>query len=255
MSGPRAVVVVAIVVVAVVGAAGGCRSPRAGAPADSTAGVRSAAGLAERIDDPDRVRRIEEAALALQPVDAWRATQILRQRVRIEWPGGSDAFDAVLQRRPGELALVGLGPMNLVGFRLALVAVGSEDGRVEKVELENRSGRDLPFSAAHILADVQRVFYPWIETSDPAGSVEGGDCAVCERSGRWGPIAVWERGSPGRLVERRFAIADAVDAGEVRVRYADWQGEPAFPKRVDLENGWFGYRLQIETLESLEPTH
>jgi len=249
MSGARAIVVMAVLF-AVPIAVGGCRSPGAGAPAEPAADVRAMPGMADHIDDPERLRRIEAAALALQPVDAWSAQRILRQRVRIEWPGGSDAFDAVLQRRPGELALVGLGPMNLVGFRLALVAVESEDGRVEKVEIENRSGRDLPFSAAHILADVQRVFYPWIAAGDETGS----DCGDCERSGRWGPIAVWERGSPGRLFERRFAIADALDAGEVRVRYADWQGEPAFPKRVDLENGWFGYRLQIETLESLEPT-
>ena len=43
------------------------------------------------------------------------------------------------------------------------------------------------------------------------------------------------------------------EAGQVRVRYADWRGTPALPFRVELENGWFGYRLTIETLEVLAP--
>jgi hypothetical protein len=239
MSGPRAVAVL-LVVVAAFFAAGGCRSPQARAPGAAT----------ERITDPERVRRIEEGALRLQPVDAWDGPRILRQRVRIDWPGGSQTFDAVLQRRPGELALVGLGPMNLVGFRLALVAAEAGSGTPERIELENHSGRELPFSAAHILADVQRVFYPWLA----AGGDEASDCAVCERSGRRGDVSIWERGAPGRLAERRFALVDVPEAGEVRIRYADWQGEPAFPKRVDLQNGWFGYRLRIETLESLGST-
>lgn len=239
MSGPRAVVLLGVVVAAFF-AAGGCRSPHSGAPEAST----------ERITDPKRVRRIEEVALRLQPVEAWDGQWILRQRVRIDWPGGSRSFDAVLQRRPGELALVGLGPMNLVGFRLALVAAEAGSGAPERVELENRSGQPLPFSAAHILADVQRVFYPWLA----AGGDEASDCAVCERSGRQGDVSIWERGAPKRLAERRFALVDVPEAGEVRIRYADWQGEPAFPKRVDLQNGWFGYRLRIETLESLGST-
>ncbi|MFO0690673.1 MAG: DUF3261 domain-containing protein [Myxococcota bacterium] len=197
--------------------------------------------------EAEQRKSIEAAALALLPVDAWPGSRLLRQRVEVEWPSGGEGFDAVLQRRPGELALIGLGPMNLVGFRLALVAVGEavagEGG--SRIEFENRSGRPLPFAPAHILADVQRVFYRWL----PEAAIS--DCpGVCERSGRVGAVAVWERHAAGRLLERRFVIADRLEAGEVRIRYADWQGEPALPRRVELENGWFGYRLAIETLEA-----
>ncbi len=38
----------------------------------------------------------------------------------------------------------------------------------------------------------------------------------------------------------------------MRIRYADWQGDPPVPRQVVIENGWFGYRITIETLESLE---
>lgn len=200
--------------------------------------------LAARIADPERVRRIERAALTLLPVDAWPAARILRQRVRIEWGGGSESFDAVLQRRPGELSLLGLGPMNLVGFRLALLSAAPGTGGADRLEFENRSGRELPFTPTHILADVQRVFYPWL--------LDGPDCGACERRGTQGSVAVVEERVGGHLSLRRFELLEDPEAGSVQVRYAEWQGDPAWPGRVEIENGWFGYRIAIETLESLE---
>ncbi|MBY0400204.1 DUF3261 domain-containing protein [Myxococcota bacterium] len=265
--------VVLVGLLAVIGLGSGCSS----APStDSSTKVAKENAKAETI------RSIEAVALALLPVDAWLGHRILRQRVRVEWPSGGESFDAVLQHRRGELALIGLGPMNLVGFRLALVEGGTPpaddptspggppaDERdvagpgTQRIEFENRSGRALPFSPAHILADVQRVFYPWLPEpwlpepmSSEQGSPEPGraapaDCpGGCERSGRPGAVAVWERQIEGRLVERRFGLPGRLEAGEVRIRYADWRGEPAFPGRVELENGWFGYRLTIDTLES-----
>lgn len=215
-----------------IGIGTGCRHSGAPTSAES-AGAPSA-------DSAGAPASIEAAATEMRPVDAWPGSRMLRQRVRVEWPGGSEVFDAVLQRRPGELALLGLGPMNLVGFRLALV-----EG--PRIEFENRSGRALPFAPAHILADVQRVFYPWLP--EP-WSPEPADCSSgCERSGQVGSIAVWERQVDGRLVERRFALAERLDAGSVEIRYADGADETGPRPRVELENGWFGYRLTIETLE------
>lgn len=218
----------------------GCRS----LPVPETRDELDLRPLAARVADPELVRRIESAALTLLPVDAWPAERFLRQRVRIEWDGGSESFDAVLQRRPGELSLIGLGPMNLVGFRLALLAADPGSGGPDELEFENRSGRELPFSPTHILADVQRVFYPWL--------LEGAACGDCERSGRRGSVAIFEKLAGDRLVERRFEIPSDPEAGSVRIRYADWQGDPAVPREVVIGNGWFGYRITIETLESLE---
>lgn len=196
-----------------------------------------------RASDPDEhVVLVEAVALALRPVDDWPRRQMLRQRVRIEWSQGEEGFDAVLQKRPGELALIGLGPMNLVGFRLALVAKQGVGGPTDRIDFENRSGRELPFSPAHMLADVQRVFYPWIEA-------EAG-CGDCERSGRRGGLEVWEREESGVLAERRFGLVGFPEEGLVRIRYADWRGDPAVPRSVEVDNAWFGYRLRIETLET-----
>ncbi len=197
----------------------------------------------EELDLRPLASRIEAVARTLLPVDAWGDTRVLRQRVRIEWGGGSESFDAVLQRRPGELSLVGLGPMNLVGFRLTLRASAESQGGLEQVDFENRSGRALPFTPTHMLADVQRAYYPWLPGVP--------DCRACERSGWWGSVAIWEKVGERHLEQRRFAIRDALDQGSVVIRYSDWQGEPAVPRQIEIANGWLGYRITIETLESL----
>lgn len=238
LAAPSGPVLVAVAVAVILALGSGCRSPSSPGP--------GSVGPIATADAPssDAGGSIEAAALALLPVDGWQGNRILRQRVRVEWPSGGESFDAVLQHRPGELALIGLGPMNLVGFRLALV--GGEGGG--RIEFENRSGRALPFSPTHILADVQRVFYPWLAEPWPT---DQDDCRrACERSGRQAGVAVWERSAEGRLEERRFAIPGRLEAGEVRIRYLEWRGEPVHPVRVELDNGWFGYRLTIETLES-----
>jgi hypothetical protein len=231
--------VLAGLIVCVVALSWSCRST----PVVETREAIELRPLASRVADPERVRRIEGVALTLLPVDDWPDTRVLRQRVRIEWSGGSESFDAVLQRRPGELSLIGLGPMNLVGFRVALLASDEKRGGPERVDFENRSGMALPFAPTHMLADVQRAFYPWL--------LGVPDCRACERSGWRGPVGIWEKVGKHHLVERRFAIRDALDQGSVVVRYSNWQDEPSVPRHVELVNGWLGYRITIETLESL----
>lgn len=229
-----------LALIGLVALASGCRS----VPVDESRGALDMRPLAERVADPAHVAQIERIALTLRRVGFTSERSVLRQRVQIEWSGGRESFDAVLQQRPGELSLIGLGPMDLVGFRLALfAAVPGSDG-ADRLEFENHSGRELPFSPAHILADVQRVFYPWL--------LDVRRCASCERTERRGSVAVSETFADDRLVLRRFEIPELPEAGRVEVRYADWQGDPAFPGRVVIENGWFGYRITIETLESLE---
>src|ERR1700712_2240085 len=77
-----------------------------------------------------------------------------RQRVSARWPSGTQSFDAVLQKRAGELTLVGLSPLGLPGFVFRL-------NEARELAVENRSGQKLPFEPAYVVADVQRVFFPW----------------------------------------------------------------------------------------------
>jgi len=158
-----------------------------------------------------------------------------RQRVSAHWPTGKQSFDAVLQKRAGELILVGLSPMGQPGFVLRLREHGA-------LEVENRTGQDLPFEPGYVLADVQRVFFPWLST--PAAGWSG------EQHGQRGDSAVTERYEAGHLLERRFERQTPVGAERVNVHYVVPLGEAQDAAvRVRLENPLLGYSLSIETLE------
>ena len=167
----------------------------------------------------------------LRPPSALERGILLRQRVTARWEERGESFEAVVQNRGDALTVVGLGPMAMRGFTLVLDTRG--------VSVENRTGRDLPFVAEHILADIQRVFYPWFE-APPA-------CDACGRQTTYGGLIVHEQIDANVLRERRFAIAGEPDAGEVAIRYGDWWPDPLIPKHVVVENDWFGYELTIET--------
>jgi len=159
----------------------------------------------------------------LRPAEDWPGAFVIQHRVRIRFPAPDgareEAFDAALQREGRALLLLGFGPMQRVGFVLRL-----EDGAVT---FTNRTGREMPFRPEDILADVQRVYFPW------SGQDEHG-------------MRVDERRSDGVLVTRTFGAVDHPELGEVEIEYS---GEPFFrdvPARVLVRNGWFGYELSIE---------
>ncbi len=193
----------------------------------------------------------KEFAAALLPAGAWPGRHFIRQWVVIRWQEREERFEAVLQKEADALLLVGLGPMGRVGFRISL-----ED---EALGFENHSGRTLPFSPAYILADVQRIFYPWLEEAER--------CRRCDREGVRLGFDIRELRVGGRLVERRFSLADQPELGEVVVRYRgpDEEPEPSGEtprqetsvqetklRRATLRNDWAGYEIEVEYL-SLEP--
>ena len=167
---------------------------------------------------------------ALLPVAALGRDVVLEQHVTARYQDREDGFDAVLQAQGGTLSLVGIGPMGSVGF----VVTVTDEG----VTLQNDSGREVPFQPAHIVADVQRVFYPWIPGAPPASG---------ERQGHALGMTIIERYVDARLVERRFVRDDAPDAGAVRVTYEGWSLGDLAPERAVLVNDWYGYALEIET--------
>jgi len=158
-----------------------------------------------------------------------------RQRVTATWPTGSRSFDAVLQKRAGELVLLGLNPMGMPGFVLRLREGGA-------IQVENRTGHELPFQPEYILADVERVFFPWLPPVPAAFSGE--------RRGRYEQLGITELFDRGRLLSRSFERFDAPDRGTVRITYRPAKTHPEdAPPKVSVENAWFGYRLDIETFE------
>src|SRR5690606_1095695 len=103
----------------------------------------------------------------LLPADALTLDVVLRQHVSARWATGETEFDAVVQKHEGTLKLVALSPTGQPGFVLTL----GPDG---EVRVENRTGQELPFRPERILADVQKVYYPWIEGAEDTGELRDG---------------------------------------------------------------------------------
>jgi len=177
----------------------------------------------------------------LRAADALREEFFYRQRVSARWPKGEQRFDAVLQKRGGELLLVGLSAFGQPGFSVRLDAEG-------KLHVENHTGQPLPFDLQYVLVDVQRVFYPWLEGPSPNDG---------ERWGVQGDSRVWERYVHGALVGRVFERETPEGLERVTVHYyaaaddAASAGSPQdIPARVVLDNPLLRYSLTIESLQA-----
>ncbi|MGB8331395.1 MAG: DUF3261 domain-containing protein [Polyangiales bacterium] len=169
----------------------------------------------------------------LLPPSAIGEQFLWRQHVTATWEDRSESFDAVLQMHDGRLVLLGLGPMGSPAFMVAL----SESG----VTVENRTGRRMPFPAEHIIADIQKVFYPWLP---PVA-----DGFTGTRSGAYENLAISETYAGGRRLTRAFRRDDASNRGELTVTYEGWRSGLLAPERAELINAWFGYQLTIVTVE------
>jgi hypothetical protein len=169
----------------------------------------------------------------LRPPAALRYDFMWRQRVTATWPSGKQSFEAVLQKRDGELSMLGLSALGLPGFVLTLRADGSLD-------VQNRMGRELPFEPSYILADVERVFFPWLAQVAPGFSGE--------QTGQAYGFSVRERYANGRLLLREFERSADPAAGKVHIDYRFTPSGDA-PLHVTLANGFYRYGLEIETLE------
>lgn len=161
---------------------------------------------------------------------------LARQKLRGTFGEQAFAFEAVLQLHDGKLTVLGLTPFGTKAF--VLTQTGTE------VEFQPLIDREIPFPPEYMLQDIHRAWLwharlPWRDAppSETAPSVE----IAGER--------VTEQWSENGLVRRTFVRLDDQPPGEIRIDYIGGHrtGRPA--KQVVLENGWFGYRLEIQTTD------
>lgn len=151
-------------------------------------------------------------------------------RVEIHWGDKKRAFRAVLQQRGDLLELILLGPMEQPVVRI--FQQGTEVGEERFIQ------GPLPFEPEYILADVQKAFLRWSEddtTQD--GALEGARDGLRWREEREG----------GRVQRRIFERDDLPETLPLIVHYT-YEGEDRMPSAVHLENTWFDYTLDIQTL-------
>ncbi|MBK8096258.1 MAG: DUF3261 domain-containing protein [Planctomycetes bacterium] len=170
----------------------------------------------------------------LQPPAALGVDLVWQQRITATWGEGEQrGFEAALQKQRDELTVIGMSPLGQVGFVLIQRPAG--------VTFENRTDMQLPFPPRFVLLDVQRTFFPWLP-ADP--TLRDGD-----RQAVVDDELVTERYRDGRLRERTFTRCSGQPAGVIQVTY-DWdaaQPQQRAPRQAVLNNGWFRYRLTIDT--------
>lgn len=147
-------------------------------------------------------------------------------------------LDAVVQKQGDTLLIVGFGPMNVKAFTLT--------HRADRIELDQRMGRELPFSPRNVIVDVHRVFFKRLPPP-PAGS---GDSVV---RGELDGEAVEETWQGGELRTRIFTRPGSALHGAVRVELGPGcTRERCEPTTATLYNEWFDYTLAIVN-EGFEP--
>jgi Protein of unknown function (DUF3261) len=199
--------------------------------AAALAALLAAAGCIHHAAPPERagLTTAPPTAAELPPPDAIPGTFTLRQKLRATSPKGGGSFEAVLQKTPGTLTLVGLTPY---GSRAFLLQQTKGD-----VQFTKYIPRELPFPPTFMLLDIHRVLDQWLGPPLPAG----------ERAGRAGDETIHERWQDGRLVERTFENAKARPPGTITIGYAGYDASN-FATRITLQNARLDYRIDIETV-------
>ena len=194
------------------------------------AALALAALVASCAHGPPPVAPPAPTAKDLPGPDAIPGTFAVRQKLTARSAHGGGSFEAVLQKKPGELLLVGLTPYGSRAFVLRQTA--------RDVQFTSYIPRELPFPPTFMLLDVHRVLDAWLGP----GLVTGA------RSGTVGAEHVDERWRDGRLVERRFTRVAAATAprGDVTITYSG-DGPAGLAALVTLDNQRFGYTLTVES--------
>lgn len=145
----------------------------------------------------------------------------------------SHSFPAVVQSTEGELVVLGLTPFRTRAFMIRQIG--------QSFEYESFVEQSLPLEPSWVLIDVHRVFFDGV----PREALSDGTFEQSSESER--RTDHWQ---DGRLRTRSYERRSA-PGSFIRIDYGTgylW-GEP--PPRLTLDNGWYGYRLTVETTSAV----
>lgn len=170
----------------------------------------------------------------LHPPTDYAGDFAIDQRVTASFEARQQSFRAVLEKHGDSLVMVGLGPHGGRGFVLTQ--------RGGDVTFESHLPEELPFPPEYMLLDVHRT---WLV------GLPGAPLADGEHHGTIDDEEVTETWADGRLLSRAFRRVDGTPPGVVTITYEgglDPHVDAPAPTRVVLDNGWFGYRLELDEL-------
>ena len=174
--------------------------------------------------------------------DAIQGDVLLRQRVEGEFHGERTSFEAALQKKGDTLTVIGLTPFGTKAF--VLVQQGDDVRFTSYLPPD----RELPLDPAYLLQDIHHAFL-LSAAPDPHQVLEDGDHEL-ELVVPGGGEHLEERWAEGRVMSRTYRKRAAPPEGEVVVTYEGGMQGRLPPRVTRLDNGYYGYRLTIETLEA-----
>lgn len=190
--------------------------------------VGVAACSAQRLAPPEAS---DPYPTTLVPLNRVQGQFIRRQRLIALYGGVTRSFDAVLQKRRDSLLILGLTPFGTKAFALSQVGLSVHFTQFLPFEVR--------FPPRYILYDISRTYFESIGN----GVLPDGIHRL-ERNGE----RITERWKDGRLYERRFRRIDRFPSGAIVISYAGGMAGNQSPPKIDLDNGWLGYKLTILTL-------
>ena len=196
------------------------------------AALLASAGCAHQPAPPAPPPMPPPTAAELPPPDAIPGTFAVRQKLTASSAKGGGSFEAVLQKQPGTLTLVGLTPY---GSRAFLLQQTKGD-----VQFTKYVPRELPFAPTFMLLDIHRVLGVWLGPPPAGGSAE--------RSGQVGDETIRERWQDGKLIERTFTSAKSHPPGVITISYTGGQGAANIATHITLQNARLAYQIVIETV-------
>lgn len=167
----------------------------------------------------------------LTPPDAHPGEFVRRQKLTARYRGQERSFEAVLQKQGDALTLIGLTPFGSKAFVL--------EQRGLEVTFTPYLAGDLPFPPRFILQDVHRVYFAGLGEGPRADGEH-----VAEAHGE----RIREVWGAGRLLSREYTRLSADPPGTISIVYRGGMACCSSPRQIELENGWLGYHLSIQTV-------
>lgn len=137
----------------------------------------------------------------------------------------------VLQKRGAELTLIGMTPFGSKAFVILQDANG--------VRSQTIMAGALPFPPEFMLLDVHRALFMGLSEGPGADG---------ERRGKREGEAIVETWQGGKLMRRTYRRLDRRPKGLISIEYVGGMAGERPPAKIVVDNGWFGYRVEISTI-------
>lgn len=178
--------------------------------------------------DPSQMRYPGEFA-AVQELAA-RGDFLTRQALVGRYGEHEFHGEVVVQKVGGAITLIGVTPFGAKAFVVQQDASGVKGQEIFK--------GTLPFPPEFMLLDVHRSLFIKLAEGTGDGTRRG------ERAGE----AITEEWAGGMLLRRTYQRLDRRPKGTITVEYVGGMTGEQPPRVMRLDNGWFGYSVEITTV-------